>query len=159
MSDEGCWCSVQGPAQLVEGVLVRVARRGVGRVAWVGTLPEKDGVWVGVALQERSGKHDGEIRVVPRGGGPRTTRRLFRCEPGHGVVVQFEHVHDVLPGSEPKAPSPPPPSLPPVTFSRGDGSWQPPKLVPQPQQPRAAAAHGRGSEDGGDNSAEDDAYR
>jgi tubulin-folding cofactor B len=74
--------------QAAEAALARVGDRCEvqpggrrGAVAYVGNAPlpgVPPGYWVGVALDEPVGKHDGAVGGV----------RLFTCTPGHGLLVR-----------------------------------------------------------------------
>lgn len=49
-----------------------------GTVRYVGEVHFREGVWVGVELDEPAGKHDGKARG----------RRYFQCADGHGVLTR-----------------------------------------------------------------------
>ncbi|WPH04235.1 Hypothetical protein R9X50_00712400 [Acrodontium crateriforme] len=55
-----------------------------GRVAYIGEIPEIPGVgaWVGIALDEPTGKNDGCAKET----------RYFECAPKHGVFVRADRV-------------------------------------------------------------------
>ena len=55
-------------------------RFGLGTVQFVGETPLGPGVWAGVELDEKLGKHDGTVFGV----------RYFVCEAGHGVMTKVE---------------------------------------------------------------------
>jgi len=52
------------------------------KVAYVGGIEGAKGVWVGVILDEPSGKNDGSAKG----------KRYFTCEPNHGLFVRAEKV-------------------------------------------------------------------
>lgn len=57
-----------------------------GTVRWVGVLDEKNpargGYWVGIVLDEPTGKNDGSFNG----------KSLFKCAPNYGVFVRGENV-------------------------------------------------------------------
>ena len=58
---------------------------GQGFVAFIGRTSFKDGVWVGVELDQPDGKNDGSVQG----------RRYFTCADKHGVMTQPENVRKV----------------------------------------------------------------
>lgn len=66
------------------GARVRLAGDRHGTVRYIGEIPELGlGPWVGLELDEPSGKNDGSVK-----GGT----RYFQCEPSHGVFVRANRV-------------------------------------------------------------------
>ncbi|KIV99112.1 uncharacterized protein PV09_09208 [Verruconis gallopava] len=62
-----------------------------GTVSYVGAVPEIPGglgPWVGITLDEPTGKNDGSIVDKATG----ETKRYFECKPKHGVFVRPERV-------------------------------------------------------------------
>lgn len=53
-----------------------------GLVKYAGTADFADGVWIGIALDEPQGKHDGSVQG----------RRYFECAPGHGLFLRPQAV-------------------------------------------------------------------
>lgn len=66
------------------GARVRLAGDRHGTVRYIGDVPELGpGPWVGIELDEPSGKNDGSVK-----GGT----RYFQCEPSYGVFVRENRV-------------------------------------------------------------------
>lgn len=66
------------------GARVRLAGDRHGTIRYIGDIPELGpGPWVGLELDEPSGKNDGSVK-----GGT----RYFHCEPSHGVFVRENRV-------------------------------------------------------------------
>ena len=65
------------------GDRVTVGAKGEGTIRYVGTIENLPlGFWIGIELDEREGKHDGEVKGT----------RIFQCEPGHGLCVRPKRV-------------------------------------------------------------------
>ena len=47
-------------------------------IRWLGRVDFADGIWLGLELRGRKGKHDGAV----------DGRRYFTCKAGHGVFVR-----------------------------------------------------------------------
>lgn len=62
---------------------------GQGEILFVGQTSFSHGIWVGIALDESAGKHDGVVQG----------KRYFTAHPGHGIFVRSSQVH-VLPDME-----------------------------------------------------------
>lgn len=56
-----------------------------GRCVWVGTVPGRRGIWVGINLDYARGRHDGVFGRDPRTG---EAIRLFACAARHGRFVR-----------------------------------------------------------------------
>ena len=104
------------------GQLVRLAdaQARLGTIQFVGTTLFAPGDWVGVVLEEATGKNDGAVQG----------HRYFHCTPGHGIFVRPAalYVIDHLPVKQPPLSRPisgPPPSRPSV----GPAKTQPAKRV------------------------------
>ena len=65
--------------------------RFVGPVEALGGDAEAGCRWVGIELDEPSGRNDGSVRVKT-GASTLEIRRLFECKPNHGVLVRPEKV-------------------------------------------------------------------
>ena len=65
-----------------EGTRTDVGRRyGLGTIRWVGeSAALGPGVWAGVELDQKLGKHDGTVFGM----------RYFVCTPGHGLMTRVE---------------------------------------------------------------------
>ncbi|XP_071804732.1 kinesin-like protein KIF13A isoform X3 [Asterias amurensis] len=66
------------PSWLTVGQQVQVGNARCGVVKFVGNTTFRPGVWVGVALNTASGKHNGCVQGV----------RYFSCKPKHGIFVR-----------------------------------------------------------------------
>ena len=65
------------------GDRVTVGAKGEGTIRYVGTIENLPlGFWIGIELDEKEGKHDGEVKGT----------RIFQCEPGHGLCVRPKRV-------------------------------------------------------------------
>ncbi|CAG0888530.1 unnamed protein product [Darwinula stevensoni] len=54
----------------------------VGVIRWLGRVDFADGIWLGLELRGRKGKHDGAV----------DGKRYFTCKPGHGIFVRPSNV-------------------------------------------------------------------
>lgn len=65
----------------------------IGVVRYVGTTSFQTGEWVGVELEQASGKNDGSVQG----------KRYFECRPGHGIFCRATGINRVLEEAKPKA--------------------------------------------------------
>ncbi|PWN36696.1 uncharacterized protein FA14DRAFT_128921, partial [Meira miltonrushii] len=56
---------------------------GQGEILFVGQTSFSHGIWVGIALDDTAGKHDGVVQG----------KRYFTAHPGHGIFVRSSQVH------------------------------------------------------------------
>lgn len=75
------------------GQRLELADGRIGIVQFVGTTHFADGPWIGLVLEDQSGKNDGSVQG----------QRYFRCEPGRGMFVRPAGVASIL-----GRPAPPP---------------------------------------------------
>ncbi|ESO84963.1 hypothetical protein LOTGIDRAFT_236014 [Lottia gigantea] len=74
------------PSELQTNDIVKFSRQGgklsIGSVRFIGHLPGRNGVYLGVELNKEEGKHSGTYNDV----------RYFKCKPNKGVFVAFNKV-------------------------------------------------------------------
>jgi dynactin 1 len=95
-----------------------------GFVRFVGTTSFKEGVWIGLELDEPSGKNNGSVAGVT----------YFNCKPQHGIFLKSGSAIDVLEETKPPAPKP-----------AARSSMAPPKTPASGRVPGAAAVKPRTS--------------
>ncbi|KAF9698589.1 hypothetical protein EKO04_003712 [Ascochyta lentis] len=80
-----------------------------GIVKYVGSIHVAEGAWLGIDLQEPTGKNDGSVRG----------ERYFDCPPQHGLFVKETDILQILAQPAPKAaPAPKPKATAPTPRSR-----------------------------------------
>ncbi|KAJ4989311.1 CAP-Gly domain-containing protein [Stagonosporopsis vannaccii] len=116
-----------------------------GIVKYVGQIHVADGAWLGIDLQEPTGKNDGSVRG----------ERYFDCPPQHGLFVKETDILQILsqPGataaaskaaaSKPKAPTPAPRSRPSSTVAPRPTASSRPSSVTSPPAGARAPSHAK----------------
>ncbi|KAK6168976.1 hypothetical protein SNE40_020115 [Patella caerulea] len=78
--------SPSSPADIKTNDIVKFSRQGgklsIGFVRFIGQLPGRSGIYLGVELYKEEGKHDGVFDEV----------RYFKCKPNKGVFVAYNKV-------------------------------------------------------------------
>ncbi|EME49940.1 hypothetical protein DOTSEDRAFT_77089 [Dothistroma septosporum NZE10] len=74
------------------GLKVELNDGRIGSIRYVGTTAFAIGEWVGVELEEATGKNDGSIQGT----------RYFECAPAHGIFCRDTGIKDILPEAKPK---------------------------------------------------------
>ncbi|KAJ4339424.1 hypothetical protein N0V95_007778 [Ascochyta clinopodiicola] len=105
-----------------------------GLVKYVGPIHVADGAWLGIDLQEPTGKNDGSIR----------DERYFECPPQHGLFVKETDILQILSQPAPKAVAPKPKPTAPTPRSRPasvvaprPASTRPASVTSPPAAPKA----------------------
>ncbi|KAK4637223.1 Dynactin, isoform [Fulvia fulva] len=65
----------------------------IGTIRYLGSTSFAAGEWVGVELEEATGKNDGSVQA----------KRYFECAAAHGIFCRDSGIKDVLPEPKPKA--------------------------------------------------------
>ena len=69
------------------GQRVKVERKeGTGTIRFIGATQFKEGVWIGIEMDEPTGKHDGTVDGVS----------YFTCRPRYGLFVKPESVRPTV---------------------------------------------------------------
>lgn len=107
-----------------------------GIVKYVGPIHVAEGAWLGIDLQEASGKNDGSVRG----------ERYFDCPPQHGLFVKETDILRIISqpapkaaAPKPKAPAPAPKSRPSSVVAPRPASTRPASVTSPPAAPRASS--------------------
>ncbi|KAF2629800.1 hypothetical protein BU25DRAFT_438738 [Macroventuria anomochaeta] len=95
-----------------------------GIVRYVGPIHVAEGTWLGIDLQEPTGKNDGSVRG----------ERYFDCPPQHGLFVKETDILQILSQPAPKAAAPKPKAAAPAPRSRPSSV-----VAPRPASTRPAS--------------------
>lgn len=95
-----------------------------GIVKYVGSIHVAEGAWLGIDLQEPTGKNDGSVRG----------ERYFECPPQHGLFVKETDILQILSQPAPKAAAPKPKAVAPASKSRPSSV-----VAPRPASTRPAS--------------------
>lgn len=116
-----------------------------GIVKYVGPIHVTDGAWLGIDLQEPTGKNDGSLRG----------ERYFECPPQHGLFVKESDIHQIIsqpapkPAAskvappKPKAATPAPKSRPSSTAAPRPAASSRPSSVTSPPAGARAPSHAK----------------
>lgn len=93
-----------------------------GTIRFIGTTHFAVGDWIGVELNDATGKNDGAVQG----------ERYFDCDPGHGMFIRPTAIASVVqqPARESKQTARPGPNAAPGRQSISAGSRKPPTVAP-----------------------------